>query len=109
MIEVNVLDHLASAQEGRHRLQQSLAGPKKAHAGGAAKLMGAAHQEIAAKLGHIHHQMGQALTGVHQHQSASGVGQLHHLLNRVQAAEGVAHLHQAHELGALADLATQIL
>ena len=109
MIEVNVLDHLASAQEGRHRLQQSLAGPKKAHACGAAKLMGAAHQEITAQSGHIHHQVGQALTGIHEHQSPGGVGQLHHLLNRIEAAEGIAHLHQAYELGALADLAAQIL
>ena len=74
MIEIDVLDHLAASQEGRHRLQQRLAGPKKAHAGRTAELMGAAHQEIAAQLDHIHHQVGQALAGVHQHQSAGGVG-----------------------------------
>ena len=71
--------------------------------------MGTAHQKISTELAHVHRQVRQALTGIHKHQGAGGVGQGRHLGDGVEATQGVAHLHQAHQPGALADLAAQVL
>ncbi len=109
VVEVDVLDHFAAAQERGHRLQQRLTAPKETHTRGAAELMGTAHQEIRAELLHVYRQVRQALAGIHQHQSTGRVGQGRHLGDRVEAAEGVAHLHKAHEPSALSELAAQVV
>ena len=83
--------------------------PEEAHARRAAELVGAADQEVGAQVFDVDRQVRKALAGIHQHQGASGMGQVGHRTDRVEAAQGVADLHQAHQPGALVDLAAQVL
>ena len=71
--------------------------------------MGGRHKKIAIELGHIHRKMGQALAGIHQQQGPCRMGQGRNRFDRIEAAQGVAHLHQAHQFGAPIDLAAEIL
>ena len=109
VVQVDVVDHLAAPQERRHRLQQRLVGPEEAHARRAAQLVGRTHQEIGPQGGHVHRLVGQALAGIHQQQGAGPMGQRGHRLDRIEAAQGVAHVHQAHQPGAVAELGLEIL
>ena len=109
MVQKHVLDHLATTQEGGHRLQQGFRGPEKAHAGGAAELVGRPDKKINTESAHIQRLMRQALTSIEEHFRALLPGQGHHLRNGIAAAEGVADVHQCNQPGALVELGAQIL
>ena len=109
VVQEDVLDHFAAAEEGRHRLKQGLAGPEESHPGGSAELVGRPHQEIKILGDHIDRLVGQALAGIGQHQSTDGVGRGDHLVQRVATAEGVADVHEADQPGAVVELGPEIV
>ena len=109
MVQEDVLDHFAAAEERRHRLKQGLAGPEESHPGGSTEFVGRPHQEIKIQGDHIDRLVGQALAGIGQHQSTDGMGRGDHLVQRVATAEGVADVHEADKPGALVELGPEIV
>ena len=109
VIEEDVLNHFAAPEEGRHRLQQRLARPEEPHPGGTTQLVGGRHQEIGTQRGDVGGLVGQALTGIHQHQGTGGMGGGDHLIEGVAAAETVADMHQAHQTSAVAELGAEVV
>ena len=108
VVEKHVLNHLAATQERWHLLQQRFARPKEAHSRWAAELVGGAHQKINIEASHINWLVGQALAGIHQHQGSSGVGRGDHLVQGIAATQNIADVHQAHQAGAVGELAAEV-
>ena len=108
-LKEHLINHFATTEERWCLLQQLAPPPEEAHACGATKLVAGSHQPIAIQLLHINRQMGKALARIHQHAGANGVGERHHLCDGIEAAQGVADMHQRHQASTPVELSAQII
>ena len=70
----DVADHLAAAEERRHGVEQLLAAPQHADAGGAEHLVAGEGEEVGARGGDVGGEVGHVLAGVDHGDGAGGVG-----------------------------------
>ena len=109
VVEKHLVNHFATPEEGRHGFEHLFPAPQEAHARWAAELVGRSHEEVAAQLCHIHPLVGQALAGIHQqHRTSCSYGRCQ-LGDGIEASQGVAHMHQAHQPGAPVELGVKII
>ena len=87
--QVHRADHVATAHEGRHLLQQLAPGPEGAGAGRRQHLVAAEGIEVRTQVLHVDGQVGHSLGAVDEHEGAGVVGLLDHGLDVVQRAQGV--------------------
>ena len=95
---MDLADHLAAAQEGRHRLEQLGAGPERARAGRPQRLVPREDVEVAAQLRHVDRQVRDCLGAVDQHQRAGGVCAIDHLAHADDGADAVRDVGEGDQL-----------
>ena len=103
-VEAHVGDHVAAAEERRHRVEQLLAAPQHADARRAAHLVAAEGDEVGVPRLHVGDVVRHVLAGVDDGQRAGGVGGVAQLPHRGDRAEHVAHRGEAERLGAVEQL-----
>jgi hypothetical protein len=109
VVEEHLVNHFATPEEGRHGFEHLFPAPQETDAGWPAELVGRSHQKVAAQLRHIHPLVGEALAGVHQQQGSGRPHGRSQLGDGIEATQGVAHMHQAHQPGASIELGMKIL
>ena len=103
LVKADSADHLAASLIGRHLLQQTAAAIEHADAGGAIYLVAAERQEVAVQLLHVHPEMGHALSSIDHHGHPMAVGKAYHLPDRIDGAEHIADMGDAHHPRAVAE------
>ena len=97
--EVDLADHLAAGQEGRHRLEQLASCPQRARAHRPEHLVTRERVEIGAEGLDVDRDVRHGLGPVDQDERAGRVGHLDHLGDRVDRAQRVRHVGEGDELG----------
>ena len=82
--ETDLFDHRTAALPRGHRLEQALAGPEDADAGGAVELVPRKHVEITIERGHVERHARRGLAAVEQQLRA-------HAMRQIGGAAGVEH------------------
>ena len=103
-LPADAADHLAAALIGWQAVEPRLLSVEHAHAGGAVHLVAAQGQEVAVQLLHVDAEVGCALCGVDEHGHAVLMGPSDDVGHRVHRAQHVAHVCEAEQAGALADV-----
>ena len=101
------LDHLATAQKGRHGLKQVFPPPQQADTRRSEQLVTGQAVKIAAQRLHVHIPVPHRLRAVHQHQGAGGVDPPRDLPHRVDCAQGVGHVVYRHQFDPLVEQTIQ--
>ena len=96
--EVDLADHLAAGQEGRHRLEQLAPRPQRARAHRAQHLVAAERVEVGAERLDVDRHVRHGLGAVDEDERAGRVGHLDHLADRVDRAERVRYVGERDEL-----------
>src|SRR6476646_7963434 len=89
--EVDLADHLAAGQEGRHRLEQLAPSPQRPRAHRAEHLVAAEHADIGAELLAVDPHVRDRLRAIDEDQRARLVGELDHVADLVDRAQRVRH------------------
>ena len=97
--QVHGVDHLATAQERRHLLQQLGSCPQRTGAGGTQHLVAAEDVEVGTDVLHVHGQVRHGLCAIDQHQRPHLVRLRHHLLHGGDGAQGVGLVGEGHQPG----------
>ena len=101
-VELDVEDHAAAAEEGRHGLEQLGAAPQDADAGRAHHLVGREGEEVDAELAHVDRRVRDELRAVGHHDRAGARGPPSAIAaHRVDGAEHVRHARDADDLDAV--------
>ena len=107
VVEPDVADHLAPAQERVHLLEQRAPRPQPAGAHRREHLVAGESVEVGAELPDVHPPVRGALRPVHDHEGPARVGGPGDLGDRVDRAERVAHVHEGHDLRPRGDQAIE--
>ena len=94
------VDHLSPTEEGRHRLEQVLADPHGANAGGAEHLVCTDGVRVDAERLHVDRHVGRRLGTVDEGEGAHFVGHARHVGNGVDDPEDVGHVADGEDAGA---------
>ena len=97
-VEADFLDHLAAAEERRHRLQMLAPRPQRAGAGRAAHLVAGDRIEITADGGHVHAQVRRGLRAIDHAGDAALARFAADLAHRVDGAQHVGHMRHRQQL-----------
>lgn len=103
-LEAHLLDHLATAQERRHRLEVFAPRPQRAGTGRAAQLVPGEGVEIAADRGHVDRPMRHRLGAIDQGDDAAAArfaADIAHRIDRAQHVGGVGEGEKLHRAGEL--------
>ncbi len=100
--QVHGADHLATREEGRHRLEQLAAGPEGARARGPQDLVPGEHVEVRADGPHVDRQVRHGLRPVDEDEGACGVGLVDHAADRRERPQGVGLVGEGDQLGSRA-------
>ena len=96
----DVEDHLATAEEGRHRLKEVGAGPQDTDAHRAEHLVAGEDEKVGAHRLHVGGNVGHILAAVDGEQRTGAVCGLGESRDVVERAEHVGHRRDRHQLGA---------
>ena len=97
-LEAHLADHLAAAEERRHRLQMLALRPQRAGTGRASILCPVKRVEIAAQRLHVDRPVRHRLRAVDQQRDAALAAFARDLAHRVDRAEHVGHMGDAGQL-----------
>ena len=107
-VELDPLDHVPAAKEGRHRFEQGPSGPEHANSGRPAHLMAAEGIEVHAQFPDVDWHVRHRLRAVDQDERASSVRRLHDRLDRVDCPQRVRLMRDRQQADAL-ELALQVV
>ena len=102
-LERDVPDHVPATLPGRHRLQQLGLAVEHPDAGGREHLVPGEHVEIRVQAAYIGWQVRDGLGAVDEHPGPGPVRPLDHLADRHDGAEGVGHVRDRDQAGAVAE------
>jgi len=98
--EVHRQDHVAAPLPRGQLFQDVQAAVQRSDASGPVDLVPADRVEIATDGLHVDVEVGAGLGTVEQHRDTVSMGDLDHLVHRVDGAQGVGHVHASHQPGA---------
>ena len=107
LLEVDPADHVAADQEGGHLLEQLALGVQDADSRRSVDLVPGEPVEVGADRLHVEPEVRRCLRAVDQHPRAHAVGARDDLLDAVDRAERVRHVHHSDELRRLRELTVE--
>mmetsp|Transcript_20499 Transcript_20499/g.49921 ORF Transcript_20499/g.49921 Transcript_20499/m.49921 type:complete len:283 (-) Transcript_20499:679-1527(-) len=99
VIEIHVLNHLASPHPRRHALEHFIFAIQHTNPSGPHHLVTRRHQPVAIQGIHVDLLVGHCLTGIDENLGPNSMALADDLCDRVAAAESVADSHYTHHLG----------
>ena len=108
-VALDLLDHVAAADERRHLLEQLEPAVQHADPGRPVRLVAGPRVEVGVDRGQVDRDLRHRLGAVDHRERAGGAGAAHDLLDRVDRAEHVRHVHDRDELRALREQLVEVV